>query len=405
MGTLNRVFVPLLIMALPIAAMLAYLTYYTYEKGRLPAAPQLNEPAVFGGAQWPVFRSDSSLRGAAEGNLPDRLALVWRLETEGAITSTPVAAAGTVFVGSMDGHLYAADLATGHLRWRFEANNAIQAAPLIADGTVYVGAESGTLYAIDAEDGAEIWTFSATGKILGSANTFLDTQTGKRRIVVGSYDNYLYCLDARDGQLIWKHQAGNYIHGAPAIADGAAIFGSCDGILYIVPLDDPQQTRTVDIEAYMASSPAVDQGIIYAGNYEGLFQAARMSDGQVLWQFRQDRVPFVSSPAVTDAYVLFGARNDTLYCLHRQTGAPAWTFETTGRIDSSPVVCGDRVIVGSDNGRLYMLDLTDGREVFSYTAGQPISGSAAIVDNTVLIGCQGGVLYAFREATPLNKTQ
>ena len=50
MGTLNRVFVPLLIIALPIAAMMAYLTYYFYEKSKIPPAGLIAEPIVFGGA-------------------------------------------------------------------------------------------------------------------------------------------------------------------------------------------------------------------------------------------------------------------------------------------------------------------------------------------------------------------
>ena len=398
MGIMNRVFVPFLIISLPVAAMLAYLAYYAHEKRRLPPVSPMVEPIGFGGDQWAVFRSDAALTGTVEGQLPDSLVLAWRFETADAVKSTPAASGGMVFVSSMDGHLYAVDLALGQVQWRFEADDALQAAPLIADGVAYVGSERGTFYAIDAADGSKRWTFATRGKIIGAANTFQDVATGRRRIVFGGYDNYLYCLDAETGDRVWQQEAQSYINGAAAIADGAAVFGSCDGRLYIVPLDEPEQGRTVDIEAYMAASPAIEDGVIFAGNYEGLFQAARLEDGRILWQFRQEGVPFVSSPAVSADRVLFGARDKTLYCLNRQDGTQVWTFAATAGIDSSPVVCGDKVIFGSDNGRLYVVGLNDGRERFSYALGGAVSAGPAVVDSTVLVGCEDGSVYAFRAA-------
>lgn len=397
MGTLNRVLVPFFIAALPVAAMIAYIGYYYRVKPPVPEAGTV-AAAAFGSAEWAVFRGDAAFCGAAEGTLPDRLELAWRFETGDAVKSTPTSAGGLVFISSMDGQLYGVDLKTGVERWRFKADDALEASPLFADGTVFVGSDTGTFYAVDAKSGQQKWAYQSNGKILGSANTFVEAGSGKRRVVFGSYDNYLYCLEAADGALVWKHEAQNYINGSPAIAEGAAVFGSCDGNLYIVPLGEPDKTRMVDIETYMAASPAIEGGVVYAGNYEGLFLAASMAGGEVLWRFRQESVPFVASPAVTAERVLFGGRDNTLYCLNRADGAKAWTFAATEAIDSSPVVCGNRVVFGADNGRLYVVDLADGREVFSYTLGKAVSSGPAIVDSTVLVGCDDGAVYAFRAA-------
>ena len=314
MGTLNRVLMPFLIIALPIAAMIAYIAYYFHEKNKLPTPPPDIPSHIesFGSENWPVFRGDSALTGVAEGTLPDSLDLAWHYQTRGEIKSTPVVANGTVFFSSTDQHLYAADLKTGQERWWFKANGELEASPLYADGKVFFASDVGTFFGVDAMDGLVVWTFEAGGRILGSANTFIDAETGNRHILFGSYDNFLYCLNATDGELIWKYEAQSYINGAPAVADGHAVFGSCDGLLYIVPLNDPNKTKTVDIESYMAASPAVAGGVIYAGNYDGLFIAARLSTQDVLWRFRQEDVPFMADPAVTDDRVLIGGRNKTL---------------------------------------------------------------------------------------------
>ena len=191
----------------------------------------------------------------------------------------------------------------------------------------------GTFFAVDAEDGLEVWTFEAGGRILGSANTYIDPATGQRRILFGCYDSFLYCLNAADGELVWKVEAQSYINGTPAIAGHTAVFGSCDGQLYVVDLNDPETMKTIDIEAYMAASPAIADGIVYAGNYEGLFMAAALETGEAIWHFRQDNVPFVASPAVTDDRVLIGSRDNTLYCLDRADGSEVWTFLATSSID------------------------------------------------------------------------
>ncbi|NLW83863.1 MAG: PQQ-like beta-propeller repeat protein [Phycisphaerae bacterium] len=177
MGTLSRVFVPVLIISVPVAAMMAYLTYYLYEKNRIPPAPDVTETHVptvaFGSATWPIFRGDAGLTGMAEGGLPDSLRPVWRFETRAEIKSTPVVVDGTVFFTSMDRLLYAVDLKSGKERWLYRANDEIEASPLYADDRVFFASVIGTFFAVDAQDGLKVWTFEAGDRILGSANTYI----------------------------------------------------------------------------------------------------------------------------------------------------------------------------------------------------------------------------------------
>jgi outer membrane protein assembly factor BamB len=126
--------------------------------------------AALRAARWPMFHGDPALTGLAGGTLPDRLDLVWRFETRGAVKSSPVIGDGRVFVGSDDGCVYAIDFVRGGKVWAYETEGGVEAAPLLLEGTVYVGGTDGFLYALDAATGRLKWKYETGSQILGAAN-------------------------------------------------------------------------------------------------------------------------------------------------------------------------------------------------------------------------------------------
>lgn len=392
----GRMLVPLLlIIALPVAAMIAIILYHKQAEPNPNTLPDAATAEIsFGAVDWPVFRGDPQLTGLAAGNLPDALKLAWKFNTGGEILSAPVVAGDVVFVASLDKHLYALTLQTGTEIWRFEADDELEAAPLFCDGRVYIGSANGTFYALNATTGKVLWTFDEAGKITASANIARSGESGKTLIVFGSHDNNLYGLDTA-GKTVLTAEADNYINGAVAVADNTAFFGSCDANVYMVPLGQPTAAETIDAGSYVAANPVITGGVVYAGNYDGRFFAADIATRKILWQYDETEDAFFSSPAVNDSVVVVGCRNGKLYCFDKTSGDVKWTFAATDNFDSSPVICGDKVIVGNDDGRVYLIDLTTGTEIFAYTLGSPVAGSAAIAKNHILIGCANGTLYAF----------
>lgn len=389
----GRMLVPLLIvLALPIAAMIALIVYHQ-KSGPSPSQPtQPPAAAVFGSDTWPIFRGDSQLTGCADGNLPKTLKPAWTFVTGAEINATAVIADQTAFVSSMDSHLYAIDLRTGTEKWRFRADGELEASPLIHQGVVYVGSTNGTFYAVDVKTGTARWVFDKAGKITGGANIAIVHDTPV--VIFGSYDSRLYGLHT-DGTAALTVEADNYINGAVAVSGTTAFFGSCDAKIYCVPLSNTAQVKTIDAESYVAANPTVRDGIVYGGSYDGLFLAADIATQAIFWKYNQTEDAFFSSPAIDQTSVYVGCRDGKLYCFDRHRGDVRWTFEAADNFDSSPVVCGSIVAVGNDDGRLYLIDAGTGIETFSYTLGAAVRASAAIADNTLLIGCANGTLYAF----------
>jgi len=393
---IRRTLVPLLIVALPIAAMVAYFLYS--KQARRPVGPgtlPLSKAACFGDDSWPFFRGDAALTGQADGTLPDALRLEWTFQTGDAVRSTPIITDGRVFVSSMDTYLYAIDLTTGKQVWKFRADDELEAAPLYYNGSLYVGSVNGTFYSVDVQTGQQQWAYKVGGKITGSANIVEHSTAHGSVVVFGSYDNNLYGLEAETGKLIFEYPAESYINGSVAVADNAAVFGSCDANIYWVPIADPNTAKSINAGSYVATNPTIHDGVIYAGSYEGTFLAADAKTQKILWQFDESEDAFLSSPTVNDEVVVIGCRDRNVYCLDRSTGKKLWAFSAQDIFDSSPVICGDKVVIGCDDGRLYLLDIHTGKEVFSYTLGSPVVSSPAIAKSHLLIGCNNGIVYAF----------
>ena len=66
-----------------------------------------------------MFRGDAAHSGVYDTQGMEQLGgVLWSVQTEGPIRSTPTVSGGIVYVGSSDGSLYALDRASGSRLWR-----------------------------------------------------------------------------------------------------------------------------------------------------------------------------------------------------------------------------------------------------------------------------------------------
>ena len=338
---------------------------------------------------WNTFRGNPQLTGVAASDLTPPLTLLWAYPTADAIESTAAIHEGTVYVGSLDGQLYALDLHTGALVWQYQADGEIKSSPTVADSTVYFGDEAGTFHAVATQSGQRRWTFAADAGIISSA-----THTGDR-LYFGSYDQHLYCLDATVGTLIWKIATEGYIHGTPALYENRVAVAGCDGYLWLLDRADGTQHQQLALGGYVASSAAIHAGRAYLGTFGNEVLGVDLGAGEIRWRYAHAvrKFPFYSSPAVTDQAVVIGGRDKLVHALDPQTGQPLWTFAAGARVDSSPVIAGEYIYVGTR--ALIALALASGTEVWRFETGAAIAASPAIAADRLVIGATDGVLYCF----------
>jgi outer membrane protein assembly factor BamB len=340
---------------------------------------------------WLSFRGNPQLTGVATGELPENLELLWTFETGDGIESTAAIAAGTVYVGTLDGYLYAINLENGGLKWKYQASGEIKSSPTVFRNVVHFGDGMGVFHAVDAQTGEPIWTFEAEAEIISSANVAQD------RLLFGSYDQYLYCLSAEDGSLAWKFETEGYVHGTPAIVNGAVVISGCDGYLRSINIADGVEQQKIALGDYVAASPVILNGRAYAGTFGNQVLCAELENSEILWWYEhpERRFPFYASAAVTVDIVVIGGRDKMIHALKPQTGEPLWTYPTKSRVDSSPVIVGERVFFGTVGGELVALNLNSGEKVWEFVTGASIIASPSVAAGKLVIGTDDGRIYCF----------
>jgi outer membrane protein assembly factor BamB len=345
-------------------------------------------PIVVGADAWPLFRGNALQTGVAACTLPEQLAVRWTFEAKDSIEATAAIVGNTVYVGAMDEHLYALDLATGKPRWAYKAGP-FKAPVSVWKGAVYAGDLDGFFHCIDSVTGQKRWSYETGAEISSGANFAGDT------ILFGSGDEVLYCLTS-DGKVSWKFKVpGGPVLGSPVIAGDRTFAAGCDSILHVIDVAKGTELASLTLGGQVGATAAVDGDHLYVGTMTNQFLALDWKKPAIEWTFEAERrpQPFYASAALTDKLVLVGSRDKHVYAFDRQTGKPVWSFATRDKVDSSPVVVGQRVYVGSSDGHLYVLDLAMGTEVQKLNLGSAVLASPAVANNCLVIGTRKGTFY------------
>ncbi len=298
-----------------------------------------------------IFAFYSNTLQAAEGDVK------WQISPGGGIdASAAIGPDGTIYVGSLNGNLYAVNTA-GNLKWTFTTQGAIHSSPAIgSDGTIYFGSDDANLYAVNG-DGSQKWVFSS---------------------------------------------AKGPISSSPAIgSDGTLYVGSEDGNIYAVTPAGfiPSTAWPFTADSAITTSPAVDSdGTVYVGSRGGTLYAI-LSSGALKWDFSNGNTigNIYSSPAIgSDGTIYFGASDAKVYAVTAE-GKLKWTFEAGGSVLSSPAIRQDgSIVVGSNSGILYALSKDDGTQVWAYAANDKEIRSSPLVssDGTIFFGSYDEKIHA-----------
>jgi outer membrane protein assembly factor BamB len=340
-----------------------------------------------------MFRGGPSHNGVQPGpGLSTPAKIPWQFQTTSAVFSSPTIVDGVIYVGSLDGSLYALDSHSGPALWQFKTSAGILSSPAVANGIVYVGSEDTNLYAVDAKTGRERWRF-ATGAAVSSSPAVVAGV-----VYVGGMDTYVYAINADSGEQIWKARVGQAFS-SPAVVDGVVYVGAAQ-TLFALDAKTGNEVWRAQTGGPTECSPAVSGNSVFIGNDAGTMLAVDRATGTERWRF-QAKDAILSSPAVANGMVYFGSNDKYVYAVDATTGQQKWTYQTGDQITSSPAVADGVVYIGSFDGYIYGLDAATGAERWRYQAG-PVLSSPSIVGDTVYFGSADGRLLARRPFNLLN---
>jgi outer membrane protein assembly factor BamB len=173
--------------------------------------------------------------------------LQWKLDLEGAVTSTPLydETTGHLFIGSFARKIFEISL-DGQVVNQYQAQDWVWGTPVIVDGTLYAADLVGNVYALDtANNLSEVWQQKVAARAIRGTPLVVDDV-----VVVASRDQKLYWLNRADGTI------KNDSEGQPLVRDvGAEIFSD-------VLLVQPSDIVSIDEPYVIVSTMAPDKLLV-----------------------------------------------------------------------------------------------------------------------------------------------
>jgi eukaryotic-like serine/threonine-protein kinase len=303
--------------------------------------------ATFGS---PVVRDGVAYVGAIDGTFHAVTTRegrgVWRWTGPRRIDGRAEVTADSVFFVDGACDLICLARADGRLRWRVALHDEAQAGgppadnptfnrrtatPLVRAGTVYVGSSDGGVYALDIETGSIRWRFAMGAPVFTGVTPLEDGS-----MLAGAMDGSVVRLGP-DARAIWRMKTGGAVTATPVAADGVVVVGCRDYLLYGHRLEDGAGIWTYSYGfSWVESTPAVVGGAVYVGGSDW----ARVSEfeaktGRTRWATSVGGLSW-GTPLVTDDTVYAGTvcqrgallpHRGGVVAIERRTGILKWRVE------------------------------------------------------------------------------
>ncbi|GKT11724.1 MAG: outer membrane protein assembly factor BamB [Thiomicrorhabdus sp.] len=192
---------------------------------------KFSSPIVSG----PAKHGDQLIIGSAKGQLMSLAAnsgqLEWQVQLSSEVMSHATIAEGKVFTRTVDGKLYAVDVATGEIIWVVEhqmPNLSLRGAPAVLynEGNLFVGWESGVIQALSAQSGALLWEARiAVPKGRTDLERMIDVQASlviqHDRLFALGFHGKLVAIDPQNGNFYFVKEVSGY---SDFVIDGSTIY-------------------------------------------------------------------------------------------------------------------------------------------------------------------------------------
>lgn len=184
-------------------------------------------------------------------------------------------------------------------------------------------------------------------------------------------------------------------------------------LLFILTLmtcaPEPSAEWTVPMEAPLYSHPVLMDGSLYFGSNDHHFYAMETATQTVAWSFTSSG-PIQTQALVTGDAVYFNNASH-VYALDRETGQATWTVLVAPEADhepldpwdyhhGTPVQVGETLYFGMADGNLYGFDMKTGQEVDRFTSvdSAAIRCAPTVQAGVIYFGDWQGRVYAYDTA-------
>lgn len=347
---------------------------------------------------------------------------LWHFEADGPVRSSPAVADGLVFVGSLNGTVYALDETDKSQVWRFNTSGPVHSSLAVAYGKVFVGSNDTNIYALDEFSGGLIWSFSTGDEVCSSPAVANST------IFIGSMDSRVYALNEADGSTRWNYTTGGAVWSSPAIVGKKVFVGSTDKKVYA--FKEPN-LKPVPIMTYKPTYPMVCQSVTFDGSdsydpdgyiikWRWQLGDGTIKEGKVVTHNYNRAGNYIVNLTVTDnlgesnftfqlisvleAWPMF--RHDPTHAAYSTSLAPvtstvSWFYQIgqpslDDGLWSSPIVVNEYIYCASKEGYVYKFNASSGALIppWPVKPGGEIRSSPAYYNDMIFVSSLDGYVYA-----------
>lgn len=137
---------------------------------------------------------------------------VWRVSSDGPVTSSPAAFSGLIVWASHSGTVWAVEAKTGAVAWKQALGSPVHSPVACGDDQVFCVSSDGTLWALDVQTGETRWRMDTTGEAMP---VFAEVA-----VIVGNA-----AFDPRSGERLWREEGAG--EATPVVRADQVIYPTC----------------------------------------------------------------------------------------------------------------------------------------------------------------------------------
>ena len=192
----------------------------------------------------------------------------------------------------------------------------------------------------------------------------------EEKVYVGNVSGSLIAIDKKSGTELWRYQSGEAIYGTAAIEKNFLVFTSADSAIHCIDVNTRKEIWKVKTGNALVSVPVIENGIVYVGSSDGVFRSIDLKSGNLLWENTAIEGYVETKPLVYENKIIFGAWDNKLYALDKNTGKLVWAWE--GPFKHSlyspaacwPVAAAGKIFVAAPDRNVSAIDAKDGNTVW-----------------------------------------
>jgi len=314
----------------------------------------------------------------------------------------PVVTENAVYAVSARGGLSSLDRNTGKLSWRIESGINVSGGIGGGDGLLIIGGSKGEVLAYD-ESGKQIW------KAIVSSEALSVSQSFEGIVLVRSGDGRITGLNVTDGTRAWLFERSTPAlvvrsHAGAAIYRGVAFVGFAGGRLAAIKVKNgevlwetavSQARGNTELERIsdITASPVVDDEQVCAIAFQGRMACYDLTQGGPLWN--RD-ISSDKGMKLLRRYLYLTDAKSSVIEMDKATGNTVWKNDQLFmRGVSTPYVTDDFVVVGDRKGYLHGLSREDGSLMARIDLEDgAISATMLQLDDGILVQTSSGGVYS-----------